>query len=586
MVRVYRIVNNCTGKCLIGTTQKEDLKDVLKEWIKNCQRKNKFADYLIAQDYDKYGKASFEIEELISCKDKQTAHTIADRYIDEYSALEPLGYNKRYVGTQSRKREVSKDALGEEEKIIKEGIIDKEFRHKEELIKEYGIVGLTSNNIPQELVADKTIKALRNFADKLEKYGNKDVYEVVPTELNEEANLMKEILKGLIDGKSEGKISKETYLAVPKNSKQCYRCGKFRGLKADYYLHPDKSATGDGYISICKQCIDEYATELYEVYGNALYTMIVLCQVANIIFVQSVAEKAAASWIVQNLEPSKIFQFYMTELRMGFLMRDDAPSSMLEFRHSNFQGNVFNFCEHNPATPRVFIKELNKNLVIDDTLGKSDQQETIESKWGVGFTPQEYKQLEQEYEKLEKFLPKKTELHIEALKKYVIYSLKEKTALAKGDLKEVKEWNGLADKAADNAQLKIKQLSESFGSEVDGFATLVEAVEEYASVIPVLPKVRRMPYDDIDFIIWEIVNYTRRLEGKPETSYEEVYDFIDSELTKKMIDSGMSQKQVEKAKIERNAVFNDLSDNYIEPLWLLSDSEEEEDSSEEGEQDG
>ena len=57
-------------------------------------------------------------------------------------------------------------------------------------------------------------------------------------------------------------------------------------------------------------------------------------------------------------------------------------------------------------------------------------------------------------------LPKKTELHIEALKKYVIYSLKEKSALAKGDLKEVKEWNSLADKAADNAQLKIKQLEQ------------------------------------------------------------------------------------------------------------------------------
>ena len=27
MVRVFRIVNNCTGKCLIGTTQKENLKD-------------------------------------------------------------------------------------------------------------------------------------------------------------------------------------------------------------------------------------------------------------------------------------------------------------------------------------------------------------------------------------------------------------------------------------------------------------------------------------------------------------------------------------------------------------------------------
>lgn len=583
MVRVFRIVNNCTGKCLIGTTQKENLKDVLREWIKNCQRKNKFADYLISQDYDKYGKASFEIEELITCEDKPTAFKIADRYIDEYNTLEPYGYNKRYVGTLSRKQEIKQDALGKEALVIKDSIIKKEFKKKEELVEKYGIVGLTENDIPLDLTEEKTIKALRDLADKLENYGNKDVYEIIPTELSEETNLMQKVLKSLLGEGMEGRISKDTYLAIPKTDRQCYRCGKFRNIKNNFYLHPDKNASKDGYISICKSCLDDYAINLYEVYGNALYTIIVLCQITNIIFIQSVAEKATAAWIVQDLPPEKIFQFYMTELRMGFLMRDESPSSMLEFRHSNIEGNIFNFCEHNPATPRVFVKELNKNLVVDDSAGKTDEQETLETKWGVGFTPQEYRQLEQEYEKLEKFLPKKTELHIEALKKYVVYSLKEKTALAKGDLKEVKEWNGLADKAADNAQLKIKQLSESFGSEVDGFATLVEAVEEYASVIPVLPKVRKMPYDDIDFIIWEIVNYTRRLEGKPETTYEEVYNFIDSELTKKMIDSGMSQKQVEKAKIERNAVFNDLSDNYIEPLWLLSETEDE-DNDEEGEQ--
>ena len=171
----------------------------------------------------------------------------------------------------------------------------------------------------------------------------------------------------------------------------------------------------------------------------------------------------------------------------------------------------------------------------------------------------------------------------ENIKKYVIYSLKEKMALAKGDLKEVKEWNGLADKAADNAQLKIKQLSDNFGADVDGFAKLVEAVEEYDSVIPVLPKVRKMPYDDIDFIIWEVVNYSRRLDGKPETSYEEVYQFIDNELTKKMMDKGFTDEQIAIEKDKRNAVFNDLSDTYNEPLWMVPDEEEDDDeSSEEG----
>ena len=95
--------------------------------------------------------------------------------------------------------------------------------------------------------------------------------------------------------------------------------------------------------------------------------------------------------------------------------------------------------------------------------------------------------------------------------------------LAFGWFTKVKEWSALADKAADNAQLKIKQLSADFGEGVDSFAQLAETVEEYYSAIPTLPKARKMPYDDMDFIIWQVVNYIRRLEGKPETTYEEVY---------------------------------------------------------------
>ena len=86
-----------------------------------------------------------------------------------------------------------------------------------------------------------------------------------------------------------------------------------------------------------------------------------------------------------------------------------------------------------------------------------------------------------------------------------------------------------------------------------------------------------MPYDDIDFLIWEQVNYLRRLEGKPETSYEEVYQFIDDELTKKMIDKGFTDEQIAKEKEKRNAVFNDLSDNYNEPLWMVPDEDEDDD---------
>ena len=587
MVTIFKIWNKETGKCLIGTTRK-DLNYALKLWMNNCTKKQ-FQNYSITEDCKEYGKNAFNIESLCTCENAGEAFEIADSYIVQLNTLEPYGYNKSFTGIRKKNPNYYNDMGKEEkEKIVQSEISDEvkeiinvDFRKKSELINKYGITGLSKNSVPQIFAERNTIEALRNLADKLEKYGSNEIYEFVPTELNLETNALKkellELLKTPVD-----KISKGTYIAIPKNNIQCQRCNSFKDPKKYFYKHPDRSVSKDGYIHICKQCIGDFCRELFSSYNSVFYTILVVCQITNVIFVQDVAKMAEKSWKDRQEKVEEIFKYYMSELNYVWLNREDAPTSMLEFRHSNFEGDILSFAEHHPATPKVFIKELNKDLVKKIEDSSEAQQTDLEMKWGKGFELQEYKQLEQEYEKLEKFLPKKTELHIEALKKYIIYSLKEKIALAKGDLRDVKEWNTLADKAADNAQLKIKQLSDNFGAEVDGFAKLVEAVEEYNSVIPVLPKVRKMPYDDIDFIIWEAVNYNRRLEGKPETSYEEVYNFIDEELTKKMIDKGFTEEEIKKEKEKRNATFNDLADNYIEPLWMVPDEEDDEDDDEEG----
>lgn len=584
---IYKIWNTCTGKWLIGVTRK-DTESALDSWMKNCGR-SRYDGYLIKEDYKKYGKKTFQIEKITTCGEKYgDALEVADSYIEQFNTLEPYGYNSNFLGLRKiqpdfykeqeekelvpiKKEKVEKDKMTEEAKTIAKT----DFRKKSELLNRYGITGLDKNNVPQIFAEKETINSLRALADKLERYGSNQIYEYVPAELNIETNTMRDELLSLL--KEDAKISKTTYVAVPKGQIQCQKCGTFRDPNASmFYKHPDISASKDGYIHLCRACIEKVCKETFSYSSNIQYTILIACQLANVIFVQQAAEMAEKSWNDRNGKIEEVFKYYMSELNYVWLNQEGAPTTMLEFRHSNFEGDIFGFVQHHPATPKVFFKELNKGIVKKIEKTEEKQQDELESKWGRGFELQEYKELEQEYEKLEKFLPKKTDLHIEALKKYIIYSLKEKVALAKGDLKDVKEWNGLADKAADNAQLKIKQLSDSFGAEVDGFAKLVETVEEYNSVIPILPKVRKMPYDDIDFIIWETVNYIRRLEGKPETTYEEVYQFIDTELTRKMVDAGMTKKQIEKAKEQRNAVFNDLSDNYIEPLWIYPDEDEDE----------
>ena len=96
MTTIYKIWNTETGKMLIGTTKKDELKSSLKYWLYNCTKK-KFADYLITKDRKEYGMDSFKIEAICTCEDDGEAREIADSYIEQLGTLEPYGYNKGFV---------------------------------------------------------------------------------------------------------------------------------------------------------------------------------------------------------------------------------------------------------------------------------------------------------------------------------------------------------------------------------------------------------------------------------------------------------------------------------------------------------
>ena len=577
MTTIYKIVNTENNRMFIGYTSKKTPEEALVYWMRNCGKKI-FAEYEIAKDVKKYGKGVFKAEYLTSAPTDSEAQEIVDRYIDTFNTLEPDGYNKSYAGI--RKMNPNYYDNKEDKTIIS---IDNNLSIGEKTILEdemrslYGLDNLVTPTLKKNIATKEVIDGLRELANDLEKYGNIDVLSVIPRKVNDELENNGKTITKILDRRANLNLDKE-YIITPSDSVLCTKCGKYKIGEVDFYSHIDATSTFDGWIHICKDCLSNYSEQIYEICKNPLYTMISISQITNVAFVQEVAERASEQWERNKDNPKEIAKYYFSELKFNWARKKDSPKTILEFRNSHFVGDIFSFEEYHPAMPKVFIKDLNQGLVKEKIKGDKTIVENLEQKWGKGFTAEEYESMEEEFNKLEKFLGKKTDLHIEALKKYIIYSSKEKTALAEGkDLKEVKEWSSLADKAAENAQLKIKQLSGDFGDGVDSFAQLAETVEEYYSAIPTLPKARKMPYDDMDFIIWQTVNYIRRLEGKPETSYEDVYYFYDEELTKKMRDSGMTDDQIEKAKAERNAVFKDLSDNYQEPLWLLPTLGEDED---------
>lgn len=580
MSKIFKVVCKDTGMAYIGVSKRPF--DVAVSELLRAFSKTMNQDSLFYRDIKKYGKSSFTGELLTEVERNGDAKEVADQYIEKFGTLEPSGYNRCFLGIrkirpdyykqkENKKIEIKENMSGADKIIANQNMID-----------EYGIENLSKPTFNNEAATQRTIRGLRQLADDLERYGNRDIFSVVPNKLNESMDKNWKDIQKILKQKENINPDKE-YIILPKDTYYCVKCGRYLS-RSRFFENIDKAATNSGLIHFCKGCLSDYAEKIYEYCKNPVYTILSLCQIMNIAFFQVYAEKAVSDWSEAKGTVADLPTAYITYVARAIrspLVK--IPMTDIEFRNSNFEGDIFGYEYHRPEMPRVFFRELNKDIVEKRLRQDKDIAQTMEQKWGKGFKAQEYVAMEEEYLKLEKFLPKKTELHYEALKKYVIYNFKEKQALADGkDLKEVKEWSALADKAADNAQLKIKQLSADFGEGVDSFAQLAETVEEYYSAIPTLPKARKMPYDDMDFIIWQVVNYIRRLEGKPETTYEEVYHFYDEELTKKMRDAGMSDDQIQQAKDERNAVFKDLTDAYQEPLWLLPTMNEDEQDDDEG----
>lgn len=210
------------------------------------------------------------------------------------------------------------------------------------------------------------------------------------------------------------------------------------------------------------------------------------------------------------------------------------------------------------------------NEVTEKKPTELTQQEIseLEEKWGFGYDLNEYILFEKKWNKLIDNYGRKTAMHVEGLKTYIRFRVKEELATAKGDVREAKEWGQLASKAATDAKINVSQLSKSdISGGIDVLPQLFEAVESKVGIIPQLPKVLEQPYDDVDIIIWSNVNYMRRLEGKLRVTYREVWDFYDEMLEEHCKQQGMNKSQIEEFKSTRRVPYRDLGQVYVEPVY-------------------
>ena len=443
--------------------------------------------------------------------------------------------------------------------------------NKKKLIDKYGLTGIDKNNIPLELQSKDIVNRLQKTLSDIKKYGNAETFEFIPSEVANEVIEMEDYIKFVkkSDNKKTFKDSKKTYLAIPENYVYCCRCGGYKNN--DFFYENDMYA--NGHLPYCKDCLIEMAGEFYKKYHTLERTLILMCLYTNTIYHKEIADMAIKNLMLKDDKPEMIYHYYRIECFTRKIFTTLTKNGKT-FETSNFEGNIFKFVDVGEDTPVAFFEDQNETKNIE--LKKTELSD-LKNKWGTGFTQDEYQRMEKLFNELSKFKSKKNVIQTNALIEYVRLKIKLDAAVGRGDLKEIEKWQKLTDSAAKNAGIRLDQLSaEDFGEGVDSWTTLVELVEEYDTVIPIMPKMKKMSYDDIDFIIWEVVNYCRRLMELPEVDYQDVWEYIDERFLEEMKRRGYTERQIQKEKEERHAIFKDLGDNYIEPLWLNPNLKEEE----------
>lgn len=252
-----------------------------------------------------------------------------------------------------------------------------------------------------------------------------------------------------------------------------------------------------GYLPYCKECINKFC---YDNTGNVnLEKLKELLMLVDRPYLHDLFSKSCE----ESKNTASIIGVYFKNLGL-------PQNRLLKWKDSIFDGNS---------------NLEDKDVTLSPTLSSSERNRLIE-KFGFGYTDEELWSFDKKYRLLKDNYPEKTAMHTEALLTYVRYRVKEELSTARGDVGEATKWGALADKAAQNAKINPSQLSKAdLSGGLNGFGELVRAVEQAVDIIPILPKFKKKPQDDIDHTLLCYINYVRRLKNLPDATYEEVWEF-------------------------------------------------------------
>lgn len=294
--------------------------------------------------------------------------------------------------------------------------------------------------------------------------------------------------------------------------KICSTCGDEKSMREFYNSY--NSLHKDNKSPICKTCMK-----------NACYDENGEFDIENF---QSILRQLDRPFI-QDLWDSSI-----AEVKKGINISDDGfydgvigkymkNISIQQHRLKKWDDSVFQTQKSVSESTRRKANTYNEKVYyLNDE--EFDVSEEMIRLFGEGYTSKEYQTMQRIYDDTKQDYPNISSNQKNLLLRYVRFAAKEEIATNSGIIADAEKWSKLTTEA-------LKQLNSiDVQGGVTCFSEFFQKFERVKDVTRILPRFKYRPNDAPDFIIWCYINYCRRLEGKPEVPYEDVYKFYDEKV--------------------------------------------------------
>lgn len=401
-----------------------------------------------------------------------------------------------------------------------------------------------SNGVPNDLenYIYKNIIYIRDMINNLIKYSDPRIFNILPKDFYEQAKVYGWVAQEYFE-KLLNRCSGQQVLVVPTNYIQCHHCGKYR---SPYHFFKSSSDIGNGYLYVCKDCVNSLFLKYLKKYKDIRETLIIISHKLDLYVYEPLLEKFCKNYDTisgkQDIEDGIFMSKYIGELN---LQKKFYPEmSDCNFEDTKLEGVPFKCIQNVLPVPPIYHDKFEVEVVNDIP---DDDQEIFDDREDFRLSERMLKKLEYKFGKYQpedlKWLEKRyrewdNAYDISQLntQKIIIQMCCDELSIVKQREQGVdvgKQWKVFLQ-SMNTLALTPKQQAKDSNS--NNFSSVTEFIKEVEKHRPVVA--RSKEFEDIDgimrFVIANTGSLARTLDIPNE--YTELFDKMYEPFTSSLLE--------------------------------------------------